>query len=334
MLQCAWPRSRLLPVCLFASASFAKLSLTACLPAFRAILHFARLLCCIICLLDRARQRSSWSHRTSQFALAIGRDLNLQFATSHQPSITPDQAPLAARTEAAFTTSLQTPPHRLLCCRFPRPPLRRFLPFSLYFRQQSPVHRYSHCRQSSAPGQRMQKKTSLTELFYLALLVSALRPPDNYLLYRRERYWNGPADTLGSTLAENICFNSANRFLNSNGAFCSDHYSAKSSVLLDQTHEALEYINSLGRYSQPTPFSSNFFAYPVSRGLSEVSQPSPESTSVTDDADVPASTLFSTNEPDPFTDDISFGGLNVRHTFVESLKMFNNFFKSAVGLQL
>lgn len=116
----------------------------------------------------------------------------------------------------------------------------------------------------------MPKKASLTELFYLTLLITALRPPDNALHYRtrRERAWYGPGDTLGPILAEDICYNSTNRYTNSNGAF--EYFSPKHAVLLDETHQVLEYINSLGRYGEPAPFSSNLFAYPMSsRGISE-----------------------------------------------------------------
>src|SRR5699024_9819332 len=101
------------------------------------------------------------------------------------------------------------------------------------------------------------------------LLITALRPPESGLHFRRERSWRSSTETLGPIVADDICLNNANRFLNSNGAFCSNYYSAKNSVLLDETHQVLEYINFLGRYSEPAPFRSNLFAYPMSGGLAD-----------------------------------------------------------------
>ena len=147
-----------------------------------------------------------------------------------------------------------------------------------------------HCLCKHSSLITMQKKTCLTELFYLTLLITALRPPDNALHYRRERVWHGSTETLGPILAEDICFNSANRFLNQNGALCSDYLSPKNSILLDETHQVLEYINSLGRYSQPASFRSSLFAYPMSRGLSdEIDHTTPQTV---DEGTVFTSTLF------------------------------------------
>lgn len=167
----------------------------------------------------------------------------------------------------------------------------------------------------------MQKKTSFTELFYLTLLITALRPPDNTLYHRQERAWYGSTDTLGPILAEDICFNAGDRYLNS-GSFYNDYVSSKSPVLLDETHQVLQYINSLGRYSQATPFSSNLFAYPVSRGLSNEAENNVASISSNADVSFLSSSTETLIEP-PVND--LFSDFEVR-LFIYYIKIVNSVF--------
>lgn len=97
-------------------------------------------------------------------------------------------------------------------------------------------------------------KKSFTELFYLALLLTALRPPQNRYYNPHERLYRfTPTDPLGPITAEYLnedCFNDY-------------FYSSKNSFLLNTRYDLLEDINSLGRYSRPL-LNSNVLAFPVS----------------------------------------------------------------------
>lgn len=110
----------------------------------------------------------------------------------------------------------------------------------------------------------MFKKTSFTELLYLSLLFTALRPPDNHLFRGSERpYWQSPGDSIGLLIAESFNYG-PNRLRDTIGPFGNDYLNSKSNILLRETLEVLEDLNSLGRYAGPPQHNAHLIAYPVS----------------------------------------------------------------------
>lgn len=97
-------------------------------------------------------------------------------------------------------------------------------------------------------------KKSLTELFYLGLLLSALRPPQNSFPSSSERYNRfTPTDSFGPITAEYLNDDCLNDYF----------YSSKNTFLLNTRYDLLGELNTLGHYSRPLPHS-NVFAFPVS----------------------------------------------------------------------
>lgn len=135
----------------------------------------------------------------------------------------------------------------------------------------------------------LQKKAPLSELFYLTLLLSALRPPDQLIFPRERLLWHSSSNTIGPLIAENIGHHFGNYFL-SNDFYYSNYVNSKSPALLRETLDVLEDLNSLGRYSQPQ-HNYNLLAYPVSRGDSHV-EPEEFPTSTSLDVSPSQSNLF------------------------------------------
>lgn len=113
----------------------------------------------------------------------------------------------------------------------------------------------------------------------MTLLITALRPPENSLYHSRtfapssglhrspSTIWFGQQsipEELGSISTE--YFTLSHRFATEDFYYNELRSTAKSSVLYHETLDALDEINSLGRYSVPT-HTSNLFAYPVSQSL-------------------------------------------------------------------
>lgn len=97
-------------------------------------------------------------------------------------------------------------------------------------------------------------KKSLTELFYLGLLLTALRPPPNSFPSSNERYNRfTPTDSFGPITAEYLNDDHLNDYF----------YSSKNTFLLNTRYDLLGELNTLGHYSRPLP-NSNVFAFPVS----------------------------------------------------------------------
>ncbi|OTF72818.1 hypothetical protein BLA29_007837 [Euroglyphus maynei] len=135
------------------------------------------------------------------------------------------------------------------------------------------------------------KKTStLSEWFYIALLLTAIRPPDHHQLssllpYRRSLLTNhqfGIDDhhhnNNGPLSVENFYYNDDIHSFHLNGISHDQHFNTKSSILLSETLDVLDDLNSLGRYSNIPNYpnnnnhhnhhNSNLIAFPVSGGFS------------------------------------------------------------------
>lgn len=148
------------------------------------------------------------------------------------------------------------------------------------------------------------KKTSFTELFYLTLLFTALRPPDHSFYPPERALWHGSADSIGSIITENISSDFGNRYTDPSGGFANELFNSKSNILLRETLEVLEDLNSLGRYSQLL-HNSNLFAFPVSRSGHDDSETT--QTVVEDSYSETISDLFNLtdfNIPSPLFNDI------------------------------
>lgn len=158
------------------------------------------------------------------------------------------------------------------------------------------------------------KKISMIEFFYLALLLTSTRPPDQQNLLPRIRSLRPVAQESGALIADDYYYaNSLRNDLVNNGIF-----STKSSILLHETLDALDVINSLGRYGRP--YSSNLIAFPVSQGFSNDGLID----GVIEESDDPGSFRLSNEPLNSLSDDIF--GLNISvfqsiSNFIESINV-------------
>ncbi|UXI18228.1 hypothetical protein NH340_JMT04171 [Sarcoptes scabiei] len=168
------------------------------------------------------------------------------------------------------------------------------------------------------------KKISMIEFFYLALLLTSTRPPDQQNLLPRIRSLRPVAQESGALIADDYYYaNSLRNDLVNNGIF-----STKSSILLHETLDALDVINSLGRYGRP--YSSNLIAFPVSQGFSNDGLID----GVIEESDDPGSFRLSNEPLNSLSDDIF--GLNISESdldfwgdFDDEIDSFNQQLRSS-----
>src|SRR6218665_2953510 len=137
-----------------------------------------------------------------------------------------------------------------------------------------------------------RKKNQFSELLFLALLVTSLRPPNSALLRRRASdHISFGSDMLGDLLIEDVYQNQFGHDI-----YSDRHVSNKNSFL--DASDTFSFINSLGRFQPPIrPEVVNLVAFPVSQ-----TAPPPPPSSLPDLFD-DDSVLIDSSEFDDFVSD-------------------------------